>query len=501
MAIDLVIRNARVLDGSGAEAFEADVEIDGGRIRTVGAARASAREEIDATGLHLAPGFIDVHAHDDGAFIRHPDMSFKLAQGVTTCVCGNCGFSAIPALPGVDSAEASGGILAGLEGDFTDLEGYFDQVLARGPAINNLMLVGHNTVRATVMGLEPRAPTRGELDEMRGRVRHAMEQGACGFSTGLIYRPGRWSQTDEVIELAREAAPFGGLYATHMRNEADHLLEAVDEALQIGREAGVHAHISHHKASGRRNWGKVGASLARVDEARRGGQGVTLDVYPYTAGSGRMVEYFDLQNIDRALAEVLRIASCPAFPDYEGRMVVEIAAAEGQDATEVVRRILTAPRGEDTICIQFTIAEADVETNLRHPLTMVGSDGIPQLEGKPHPRLFGTFPRVLAEYVRRRGVLSLPEAVRRMTSAPAETFGLAGRGRIEEDAHADLVLFDAERVDDLATYDEPKQPPAGVALVVVNGQVACRGASPTGARAGQMLRYRREAYRQDDRVG
>src|SRR5215472_2166589 len=342
MTIDLAIRNARILDGSGQPAFEGDVEVDAGRIREVGSSNAEARTTIDAKGLCLSPGFIDVHSHDDGAFIRHPDMRFKLAQGVTTCVCGNCGFSAIPAIPGADPAVASGGILAGLEGDFTDLEGYFALALGKRPAINNIMLVGHNTVRATVMGFEQRTPTAPELADMKALVRRAFEQGACGFSTGLIYRPGRWSQTDEVIALAEEAAPFGALYTTHMRNEGDRLLEAVDEALTIGREAGVHVHISHHKSAGRRNWGKVGTSLAKVDAAIAAGQEVTLDVYPYTAGSGRMIEYFNLERIDPELAEVIRIASCPAFREFEGRMVQDIAAERGVTPSGIVREILTA---------------------------------------------------------------------------------------------------------------------------------------------------------------
>jgi N-acyl-D-aspartate/D-glutamate deacylase len=347
------------------------------------------------------------------------------------------------------------------------------------------------------MGFAERAPTTAELAEMRALVRHALEQGACGFSTGLIYRPGRWSDTEEVIALASEAAPFGALYATHMRNEGDTLLDAVDETLRIGREAGVHAHISHHKSAGRRNWGKVGTSLAKVDAAIAAGQQVTLDVYPYTAGSGRMVEYFDLARIDAELAEVMRIASCPALRAYEGRMVKDIAAEAGVAAADVVRKILTAPSGDRTLCIQFIIDEADVETNLRHADMMVGSDGIPELRGKPHPRLFGTFPRVLGEYVRRRGVIALEEAVRRMTSIPADTFGLTDRGRIREGAHADLVLFDPAAISDLATYDDPMREPAGVAMVVVNGEIAYRHGAPTEARAGRMLRYRRGAYRAD----
>ena len=492
--LDLTIRNARIIDGTGAPAFAGDIGVEGGRIASVGASPGAAREEIDAKGMCLSPGFIDVHSHDDGAFMRHPDMQFKLAQGVTTCVCGNCGFSAIPATPGEEPGAGSGGILAGASGDFSNLEGYFDAVLARRPAINSIMLVGHNTVRAMVMGMEQRAPTPDELKRMRGKVAEALEQGACGFSTGLIYRPGRWSKTDEVVELAREAAPFHALYATHMRNEGDRLLEAVDETLAIGREAGVHAHISHHKAAGKPNWGKVKQSLAVIDRARAAGQRVTLDVYPYTAGSGRMIEYFDLKAVDLNLANVLRIANCPAFREFEGRMLVDIAHERSQDLADVVRLILTAPLGDRTICIQFIIDEADVEQNLRYRDMMIGSDGIPDLRGKPHPRLFGTFPRILGEYVRTRGVLTLEDAVSRMTSIAADTFGLQERGRIAPGFHADLVLFDPDTVRDTATYDEPKQNPTGIHAVIVNGKVACRDSRYTDTGSGQMLRYRRPAY-------
>jgi N-acyl-D-amino-acid deacylase len=491
--IDLLIRNVRIVDGTGSPPFDGDVAVDQGRILAVGTVPATAaRREIDGRGRCLAPGFVDTHAHDDGAFLRHPDMTFKLAQGVTTTVSGNCGFSAIPAAP--EGGPASGGLLGRMAGEFTDLDGYFAAVMARGPAINNLMLVGHNTVRELVMGMAQRAPTTAELQAMRGHVEQAMAQGACGFSTGLIYRPGRYSATEEVIEVARAVAPFGGLYTTHMRNEGDGLLEAVDETLEIGRATGLHVHISHHKAAGRPNWGKVRASLEKVDAALAAGQPVTLDVYPYTAGSGRMVEYFNLDRPSREFAEVVRIASCPAFREFEGRMLVDIAAERDIDVTEVVRLILTAPRGDQTLCIHFIIDEADIETNLRHADMMVGSDGIPDLRGRPHPRLFGTFPRILAHYVRDRGVLSLPEAVRRMTSLPAAVFGLVDRGSVRPGCWADLVLFDAAEVRDTATYDEPQQLPDGIDCVIVNGQVAFEHGVGTGAGAGRMLRFRRSAW-------
>jgi N-acyl-D-amino-acid deacylase len=279
-----------------------------------------------------------------------------------------------------------------------------------------------------------------------------------------------------------------------MRNEGDGLLEAVDESLRIGAESEVHLHISHHKAAGKPNWGKVQASLAKVDEARKLGQRVTLDVYPYTAGSGRMIEYFNLERVNVELAEVIRIASCPAFRDYEGRMLVDIAAEQNLSLPEAVRQILTAPKGDRTICIHFIIDEADIETNLAYRDMMVGSDGIPDLRGRPHPRLFGTFPRVLGRYVRERGVLSLPEAVRRMTSVAARTFGLHERGELRTGFWADLVLFEPETVIDTATYDDPKQEPTGIEIVVVNGQLAYRGGNHTGVGSGQMLRFRREAF-------
>jgi N-acyl-D-amino-acid deacylase len=490
---DLTIRNVSILDGLGGDAFVGDVGIKDGKISEIGDA-GSGVEEIDGKGQCLAPGFIDTHSHDDGAFFRHPGMEFKLAQGVTTVVAGNCGFSAIPIDPDVDPGRASGGILAGLEGSFSDLDGYFDAALKKNPGINNMMLVGHNTVRTLVMGMEKRVPDGAELGAMKSHISRALEQGACGFSTGLIYRPGRWSDTEEVIELASAANEFGALYTTHMRNEGDHLLDAVEEALRIGRESSVHLHISHHKSAGPANWGKVGQSLQRIDQALANGQAVTLDVYPYTAGSGRMIEYFNLDNINRELAEVIRIASCPAFREYEGRMLKDIAAEQGADICELTHRLLTAPKGDRTICIQFIIDEKDIATNLAHKDMMIGSDGIPDLKGQPHPRLFGTFPRVLAKYVREDNVLSLPEAVRRMTSLSAQVFGMEGRGQIKAGFWADLVMFDPDTIADLATYDEPKTEPAGISLVVVNGHVGLRDGQHLYAGSGKMLRFHRTAY-------
>ena len=482
---DTVIRNATIIDGTGAQRFTGDVTIEDGHISEVGSSSSAAAVEIDATGLVLAPGFVDVHTHDDGALLQHPDMAFKISQGCTSVVVGNCGFSAIPAVPGENTLD-----LSGVQANWSDLDGYRQNVENSGPALNAMMLVGHNTIRSLEMGNERRAPNDQELERMQQHVELAMEQGACGFSTGLVYRPGRWSDTDEVLELAKIVAPFDGIYATHMRNENDHLLEAVDEALEIGMKAGVAVQISHHKAAGKRNWGKVEESLAKVDAAVAEGAEVTLDVYPYTAGSGPMVQYFDIDNPNLELAQAIQLASCPAFRHYEGRMLVDIAAELGITAPEAVRHVLTAPDGKKTICIQHVMDEGDVVSNLRHDRVMIGSDGLPDLTGRPHPRLFGTFPRVLGRYVREQGVVDLENAVRRMTSLSCDVHGLSGRGRITEGNWADLVLFDPDVVIDVASYEDPKRESVGIRNVWVNGHMAFDNGVHTRVGSGNVLRYR-----------
>ena len=482
---DLALRDVRIIDGTGGPPRDGDVGITGDRITAVGQV-GSATTSIDGQGLVLSPGFVDVHTHDDGALLRHPGMEFKVAQGCTSVVIGNCGFSAAPAALG--RRDYSG--LIAWDPTWTDLAGFRDAVTEASPAVNAMALVGHNTVRHLVLGNERRAPNRSELGVMQRHVAKAMSDGACGFSTGLVYEPGRYSETDEIVALAAEAAAAGGIYATHIRDEGAGLLEAVGEAIHIGTSAGLPVQLSHHKAAGPRNWGRVVDSLAAVDEANAAGADVTLDVYPYTAGSGPMAQYFDLDRLDPELAEVIRFASCPAFRHYEGRMAADLAAEQGVTPSDVIRQVLTAPAGDRTISIQFVIDEADIETNLRHQLMMVGSDGIVDLNGRPHPRLFGTFPRVLARYVRERGLLSLTEAVRRMTSLSCERFGLVERGVVAEGHFADLVLFDPDTVADRATYDQPTEEPVGIAMVVVNGAVTYRDGRHTGDHNGRFLAYR-----------
>jgi len=486
-ATDFVIRNAVIADGTGGPLTGGDVAIGDGRIITAGAEPAPAGPstvDLDAHGeLVCSPGFIDVHTHDDAALIRHPDLEFKVAQGCTSLIIGNCGFSGFPAT-GVDDIESVAG------GDWTDLDGYRRAVNAAGFAANAMALIGHNTIRTLTIGrAEPRAATPAEIAVMRGHVQRAMEQGACGLSTGLIYTPGKWAPTDEIIDLARVAADGGGLYATHMRNEGDLLLESVAEAIQIGADSGCRVHISHHKASGRENWGKVADSLAVIDGVNSKGSDITLDFYPYIASSGPMAEYTSPETVTQEWADQNQFATCPPFPQYQGRTVSAVAAAEGLTVPDLVRQVLTAPGGRRTISIGFGMSEQDLVTNVRHPLMMIGSDGIPDLDGLPHPRLYGTFPRVFAEYVRKRGEISLSEAVRRMTSLPADRFGLADRGRLAPGAWADVAVFDPVAFRDVATFAAPKQEPEGLHWVIVNGKLTYDRGRHTGARAGRLLRF------------
>lgn len=485
---DVVIRNALITDGNGGPLTDGDVAIGGGRILTVGAEPAPAGPatvDLDAGGqLVCSPGFTDVHTHDDAALIRHPGLEFKVAQGCTSLVIGNCGFSGFPAT-GVDDIESVAGA------DWPDLDGYRSAVSAGGFAANAMALVGHNTLRSLTIGREdPRGASAAEITTMRDHVRRAMDQGACGLSTGLIYQPGKWAPTEEIIELASAAAEGGGVYATHMRNEGDKLLESVAEAIRISAESGCPLHISHHKAAGQENWGKVADSLAAVDRANAAGADITLDFYPYTASSGPMAEYTSPETVTQDWADHNQFATCPPFPQYQGRMVSAVAAEEGLSIPDLVRQVLTAPGGRRTISIGFGMSEEDLATNVRHPLMMVGSDGIPDLDGLPHPRLYGTFPRVFAEYVRGAQEISVAEAVRRMTSLPADRFGLTGRGRLSAGNWADVVVFDPATFRDAATFATPKQEPAGMYWVLVNGQLTYDRGRHTGVRAGQLLTFR-----------
>lgn len=489
---DLVIHGATVYDGSGAPGRGLDVAVSGERIAAIGAGLAEGAVRVDGSGLALAPGFIDVHTHDDFAAVLYPEMGFKVQGGVTSVVVGNCGMGAAPFHQATAYAAAfhPGQTLPAWDG----YAGYLAHLDAAPASCNVAALVGLGAVRAAVLGGDARSPSERELDAMRAIVREGVAAGCVGVSSGLIYEPGKHAQLEELAALASEARANGGLYATHMRDEGAGLLDSVREALAIGERAGVPVQISHHKAAGRGSWGLVRESLALLDAARARGVDVSADQYPYTAAStvlAAVVSYFadtgGGHGVGRGDPDEVVLSSAPKNPAWEGRSIAALAAEWGVAPLAAAQRVLDA-EGMNAAVVIHNMSEDDVRTVLRHPSTMIGSDGLPMLHGKPHPRLYGTFARVLGTYVREQAVLPLEEALHRMTGLSAERFGLEGRGRLEVGAFADLVLFDPAAIADVATYADPHHPPVGIARVFVNGTEVVRDGAHTGARPGRALR-------------
>lgn len=491
---DVVIRGALVYDGQGREPTEADVGIDGGRIAEIGNLDGhTGIRDINATGLGLCPGFIDVHTHDDFAVLAHPDMGFKTQGGVTTCVVGNCGFGAAP-YPQAVSMLAS--LTPGLTiPEYTGHSGYADAVAAARPGVNIGVLAGHGTIRMASVGSEERAPSDAEMTEMKASLNEALDAGVLGMSTGLIYDPGRYARTDEIAELAGLMKGTGALYATHMRDEGIGLLESVREAIEIGARAGVPVQISHHKASGRESWGMVSDSLALIEAAQRRGQDVHSDQYPYTAGStslravlenGAFAEQPEASGLGSISPQDVVVASAPGKAEWEGASIAQLAARMGLTPLAAAQAVVSASSG--TTVILHMMSEDDVREVLAHPSTMVGSDGIPTLNGRPHPRLYNSFARVLGHYARDIGVFDTATAIHRMCGLPARKFGLADRGRISEGAWADLVVFEPDTVIDKGTFEAPNQYPAGIRYVFVNGVLTVQDGQATSERAGQVLR-------------
>ncbi len=488
-----VVRGATVIDGTGAPGVVADVAVDGDRIVAFDALDATGAGdgpgpgagdpvEVDGRGLVLAPGFIDTHTHDDFAVLLHPDMHFKAEGGVTTCVVGNCGMGAAPHRWGHAMGRAFHPTMH-LD-PWDGYAGYLARVDEAAPSVNVAALVGHGTVRAGAMGMDERAASPAELDAMQTAVAEGMAAGCLGLSSGLIYPPGRAAGLDELVALAEVVADHGGRYTSHIRDEADGLLDAVDEAIEIGRRAGVPVVISHLKATGPQNFGRVTEALARIDAA---GPTVAADQYPYTAGSTVLSAVVDGNRIGGADPDRTVIASTADHPEWHGRSLRQLAAVFGVDPSEAAARVLDAEPAATVVL--HVMDETDVRTVMAHPGIMIGSDGIPSIEGQPHPRLYGTFARVLGHYARDLGVLTLEEAVHRMTGRSAAVFGLTDRGVIRPGAHADLVLFDPETIVDRGTYDDPKQRPAGIRGVWVAGvRVVGDDGLHTGARPGRTLR-------------
>jgi N-acyl-D-amino-acid deacylase len=456
----------------------------------VGEVQEEGARALDASGLVVAPGFIDVHTHDDLAVLRTPGVEFKVHQGVTTEIVGNCGLGAAP------SSEAYrdfcrtvlGDILGPMDAlSWRTTEEFYRAVEEAAPSLNVASFVPHSTIRFLAMGLEPRLPTPAEMAAMKGLLTQGMEAGALGLSTGLIYPPGLFASTEELIELGRVAGEHGGIYASHIRDEADGMLDAVTEALRIGEEGGVSVQISHHKAELERNWGSVEQSLRLIEEARGRGLDATVDVYPYTAWSTGLGVVL-IGRAEDMKGEQILIASVNHQHEYEGLTLAEIARRMDLPLREAGLRLLEQEENAVEV-VGFAMSEEDVRRVMRYEQAMFGSDGIPSPTGKPHPRLYGTFPRVLGRYVREERLFSLEEAVRKMTSLPARKHRLRERGEIRPGYFADLCLFDPETVVDRATYEEPRQYPEGIHYVIVNGALVVDGGAHTGARAGRLLRH------------
>ena len=472
---DLVIRNASIIDGSGVPARSGDIAIAGDRVSAIGAlAHLSGAAELDVGGRAVAPGFIDVHTHDDRAVLSDPDMTCKVSQGVTTVVTGNCGISLAPLKPAATPPPPSDLIGDRPEHYFADFGAYLSALDRDPPAVNVVAQVGHSTLRIGAMDGLDRAATPSEIARMRGRLEDSLAAGAVGMSTGLFYPPANAAPTEEVVELAAALAPAGAIHSTHMRDETAHVLESLDETFEIGRKAHVPVVISHHKCAGTPNHGRTLESLPKIDAARET-QPIALDVYPYVAGS-TVLNPHRMMSASRVI-----VTWSKSVPEAAGRDLSEIAAAWGCTETTAAERL--QPAG----AIYFIMDEEDVRRVLSYPHAMIGSDGLPH-DQHPHPRLWGTFPRVLGHYARDVGLFPLEEAVRRMTGLSAAQFGLTDRGVLRAGAYADLVVFDPRTVADCSTWEEPARPASGIELVMVNGRAVWQAGAGTGARPGRALR-------------
>jgi N-acyl-D-amino-acid deacylase len=480
---DLLIRNATIVDGTAAPGYPGDIGVRGDRIVKIGPlAQARAGVEIDAAGKVAAPGFIDAHTHDDRLLLSLREMTPKLSQGVTTVIAGNCGISLAPAPSGIQAPVTPPLDLLDGEGGwfrFPTFAAYIEELRARPAAINCALLVGHTTLRVVTLDDVDRPASAAEIVRMRAMVHEAMAAGAIGASTGLYYEPAAAAPTEEVIEVCRPLREFGGLYVTHMRNEADRVMDSLEESFRIGREIGVPVVISHHKVNGTANHGRSEQTLAFIAEHMHD-QSIGLDCYPYAAAS-------TVLSAARAAASSRTIVTwSKPCPEHVGKDLADVSQEMGVSQDEAVARLL--PAG----AIYFSMDESDVRRILAFEHTMIGSDGLPH-DAFPHPRLWATFPRVLGHYSRTLGLFPLEQAVYKMTGLTARTFGLEGRGVLRPGAFADITLFDAATVDEAATFEQPVALSKGIDTVVVNGSVVWRQGQATGTRPGRILPRQRDA--------
>jgi N-acyl-D-amino-acid deacylase len=522
-AFDLVIKNGTLVDGISNKPYKADIGIIGEHIKQIGNLKdAPGKTIIDATDRVVSPGFIDIHTHTDIEILINCKAESKIRQGVTTELAGNCGGSAFPMKQPLPDYERRLAEKAGITVDWTDLEGYHAAIMSKGSAVNHATLLGQGTLRSYVMGDDQREPLEEEMDQMKKLVAKAMEQGAFGLSTGLEYTPSGFAETQELIELCKVVASYGGLYASHIRSEDKTALEAVGEAIYIAESANLPLQIAHFKAVGKTNWWKLPKMIDLVERAAERGLNVTADRYPYIAYSTGLTILYPQWALDGGLEQLIkrlkdaktrqsmRAETLKKVAGYGwdkivvsnlhkkhnqwliGKSIGEAAATKNADPYEFMCDLIIDEEF-NVSHIGFGMNEETTEMVLKHPFVMVGSDGSslapygPLSEGKPHPRNYGTFPRFLGYYVRERKLLPLPEAIKKVTSQPAAKLGLKDRGALEQGNFADIVVFDPKTIADKATFIEPHQYPVGIDFVLVNGTTVIDQGKHTEKLPGKVL--------------
>jgi len=523
---DLLFKNAKVVDGTSSPWYIADVAVKDGKIAKIGKiCKTQATKVVDAEGYVLSPGFIDVHSHSDYGVLRHNKNESRILQGITTELAGDCGTSPMPITPERKEllVKYVGFINDGVGLEWEDAKGYLEKVENNGTSVNFAMMVGHGSIRIAAMGFDDRGPTADELEAMRRYTRESMEQGCFGLTTGFIYPPGCFATNAEVIELAKIVAEYGGFYKSHMRYEGDNILHSVEETIEVGEKAGLAVQVDHHKVTGRKNWKyKAHATLALVAKARERGIDVTIDQYPYRAsattltsvlpqwvhegGMPKLIERLKNAETRKKIEEEVRdsfanseklwtdvfVTSVPSEKNawVKGKNIQEIADELKKDPFVAAFDLLIEEEGQVSQ-LSFGMCEEDIELIMKNPNTMIGSDGgAHPLDTKdvPHPRIYGTFPRVIAEYCRERKIFSLETAIHKMTGFPAARIGLHERGLIKEGMNADLVLFDFDKIKDTPTFTKPNVACEGILQVYVNGVLTAENGVHTGALAGKVLR-------------
>jgi N-acyl-D-amino-acid deacylase len=521
---DVIIKNGLIVDGSGAPALKQDVGVKGERIEAIGDLTSSQAPLIlNVEGRVVTPGFIDIHSHSEFNLLLNPSAESKIRQGVTPEICGNCGVSPSPLIGEAKSHRQDSLSSFGLNIDWSSLEEYCARVLDHGIAINVATLIGQGNIRASVIGYLNRKATSEELSRMKDLLRLGMEMGGFGLSLGLVYPPGVYTGLDELIDLARVAKELNGIVTAHLRSEGDRIFEALSEMITIGEETGVPLQISHLKTSGEKNWDKLASVFDLIEGAQTRGIDISADRYPYTASStdldsilppwafegGNEEELKRLRNEkirEKMKEEILeehpqddywekiRIASLnsTSHKDWEGMTIFEIAEKVKKPPCDFVFDLLVEERLQ-VGAIFSSMSEMNLTEILKRPYVMIGSDssvwahyGVLK-KGKPHPRGFGTFPRILGRYVREEKVLTLEQAIHKMTAQPALRIGLKERGLIKKGFYADLTIFDFQKIRDTSTYEEPYQYPEGIKYVLVNGRVGMKDGEPTGALPGKIL--------------